>query len=178
MDLDLTQARCLLLAGTVPFPSLFPAIGVIQVTEGDLRISRDGKIKRTGLVISRHDQDCRVDSRLVQQGDVAGMFVPGKRDEYGTFQISDALCVDDFDEGEWFLDEDVDEHEIRTRLNLHDGIDISTPASLLRGIVFVPEDRGTVSTVEMSLRAGDEVVEPHRARSCCRPGGCCCCCRP
>ncbi len=178
MDLDLTQARNLLLAGTVPFPSLFPAIGVVQITEGDLIVSRDGKIKTTRLVISRHDQDGQVGSRLMQQSDVAGIFVPGAKDEHGVFQMSQAQCVDDFDEGEWFLDEDVNSTEIRSRLNLTDDIDISTARSVLRGIVFVPEDRGTVYTVEVSLRAGDDCLELHRTRSCCRPCCCCCCCRP
>lgn len=177
MDLDLTQARNLLLAGTVPFPSSFPAIGVVQITEGDLIVSRDGKIKTTRLVISRHDHDGQVESRLMQQSDVAGIFVPGAKDDHGVFQMSQAHGVDDFDEGEWFLDEDVNANEIRLRLNLNDEVDISTARSGLRGIVFVPEDRGTVYTVEVSLRAGDERVELHRARACCRPC-CCCCCRP
>src|SRR5262249_54738234 len=131
MDLDARQTRSLLLAGTIPFPAPFPTSGAISLTIGGLKHARDASSKNTELVVSGHGRDNTVERRLMRQIDVAGIFIPGVWDERGVFHIANAPCVDNFDQGEWFLDADVNAQTIRQRLKLRDDDDIATGESIL-----------------------------------------------
>jgi hypothetical protein len=145
------------LAGTVAFPTPFPSAGTISLAVGHLTYSPCERPKDRELVIVQDQRDNRRVVRLMLQEDVSAVLVAGTRDESGVFRISRKPRVDDLEQGEWFLDSDVNAGTIRERLNLQDADDISTPNSILRGIVFVAEDRPIIHTTEIFQTAGEDV---------------------
>lgn len=168
MELDARQTRSLFLAGTVAFPTPFPSSGTISFDVGRLTYSPCDRPMEKDLVISQEYQIARTNVRLMLQDDVSAIFVPGVRDERGAFQISNEPCVEDFEKGEWFLDTDVNPGTVRARLNLKDHDDISTRNSILRGIVFIPEDRATLHITELAQKAGADCDSPEWGCTPCR----------
>jgi hypothetical protein len=153
MDLDFRQTRELLVAGAVAFPTPFPSTGTIALRTSDLIYFPNERPKRKDLVIVHEYHPGTRIVRLMLQEDVSAIFVAGSRDDQGNFRTSHKPSVDDFDEGVWFLDSDVNEATVRQRLNVpHD--DISSESSILRGIVFIPENRRILRIIESSHTAG------------------------
>jgi hypothetical protein len=74
--------------------------------------------------------------------------------------------VDDFERGEWFLLNEINDTEIRRRLGLQAGDDISTRESILRGVAFVSEGRPLLQSTEVVLTAGER--EAGFSYECCR----------
>ncbi len=156
MDLDARQTRNLFIAGTVAFPTPYSTTGVISLDVGQLTYSPGEPAKTNDLVISQELRSNRTVVRLMLQQHVSAIFVPGVRDSAGKFQISDAPRVDSLERGEWFVDTDVNQATVRARLKLKPKDDISTRNSILRGIVYIAQDRPLLRINEVALTAGDE----------------------
>jgi hypothetical protein len=161
MDLGSRQSRGLFLAGTVPFPAPYPSTGTIALDNGQLVYSQGQPAHATDLVLVLEFDRNETIVRMMRQDDVSAIFIPGTRDAQGTFHISQAAHVGNVELGEWFLDGDVNAGEIRQRLNLNQEDDISTRNSILRGIVFVAEDRPIMRITEVFYLAGadEELVK-------------------
>ncbi len=154
MDLDNRQTRRLFLAGTVAFPTPFPSVGTISFQSGNLSYSPGVQSNSKDVVVVQDQSDrdwTRIHSILREH--VAAVFIPGTREHDGRFQIARDKSVDDDEKGEWFIDSDVSAEAIRARLRLTDEVDITSPDSILRGIVFVVEFRPVVSNAEMIATA-------------------------
>jgi hypothetical protein len=172
MDLDAKQTRNLFLAGTVAFPKPFASSGTISLCVGDLTYSRSQAPQNKDLVIVQEFNSNRTVVRLMLQRAVSALFVPGERNGGGVFQISNEPFIYDFDQGEWFLDSDVNAATIRARLNLQPHDDISTRNSILRGMVFVGEDQPILHITEIAQTAGAD-LEMSNGYPCCQWESCC-----
>jgi len=161
MDLDARQSRGFFLAGTVPFPAPYPTTGIIALDTFQLAYSQGQAAHATKIVLVVEFSGNETIVRTMRRDDVSAIFIPGTRDANGTFHISHASQVGNIEHGEWFLDGDVESGEIRRRLNLNDQDDISTRNSVLRGIVFIAEDRPIMRTTEVFYTAGadEELLE-------------------
>jgi hypothetical protein len=127
MDLDYRQTRRLYLAGTVPFPMLFPTVGTITIEDGNLSYSNNGQIITKLLVIVREKPGPEhATTRVILAKHVAAIFFPA----------GEGNRVDDFEDGEWVL-----------------GPNIRADADR-RGIVFVPEYRPVLTNNEITQTAG------------------------
>ena len=156
MDLDARQSRGLFLAGTVPFPTPFPSMGTIALDVGQFTYSQGQPPHAKDLVLVLEFDGNRTVARIMLQDDVSAFFIPGFRDANGAFQISHAAQVGDLDEGEWFLNGDINAATVRQCLGLGQQDDISTRSSILRGIVFIAEDSPILRTTEIFCMAGED----------------------
>jgi hypothetical protein len=154
MDLDNRQTRRLFLAGTVPFPTLYPSAGIISFESGSLTSSPGRKTdsKPVLVVQDRSDRDCTKTHAILLEH-ITSLFVPGVRDEHGQFRVAQDASVEDDEQGEWFFEADISAAAIRDRLRLPEDFDITSRESKLRGIAFVRESRPVVSTAEMIATA-------------------------
>lgn len=158
--LDSRQTRRFYLAGTTPFPTAFPSVGVISIELGSLFYSaRDAsKSKEDALfvVVKEPSYGDEAVSRVVLQKDVGAIFFHGSMEGKNgkkVFRFSDADRVEDFEKGEWFFTPDINIQVVKDKLNVKEA-EISGQKSIARGIIFVPKDR-PVLTVTIS-----EVIEP------------------
>ena len=154
MDLDSLQTRRFYLAGTVAFPAPFPGAGEISIKSGSVSRSADGKRNDQVFVILHEESGFnRTVKRVFLKDDVAAIFIPGAAtdtDQGRRFRFAERDSVRDLENGEWILNADIDVDKISQRL----GIDIRSPTSGARGIVFVPEQRPVLTITELTQPAG------------------------
>jgi hypothetical protein len=160
MDLDIRQTRQLFLAGASAFPTPFPGAGTIWFERGTLTYAQGERPRQTDLILleeSSHQRRSRI--RVMLQKDVSALFIPGKRrSPKDRLRISCNGQVHDLEEGEWFLDADVNAKTLRKRLRLPEKTDIKSRRSVLRGIVFVGNDRPVITISEQTVLAGGAVM--------------------
>jgi hypothetical protein len=173
MDLDARQTRSFFLAGTVALPSPYPTLGTISFTAGQMTYSPGERPQDKDLVILYEYQQNRTIVRLMLQEDISAIFVAGERDARGVLQLSARDYSENIEQGEWFVDTDVNAATVRARLNLQQQIDISSRNSVLRGIVFIAEDRPIFHVTEFSQTAGAD-VESEGFYPCCPCWRICC----
>jgi hypothetical protein len=175
MKLDARQSRSLFLAGTVALPRPYPTLGTISFEGGELNFAPGGQAEKRDLLTLHEYQHGRTIVRVMIQEDVSAIFIPGERDGRGAFQISSRPYADNLEQGEWFIDTDVNEATVRARLNLPQQVSISSPDSILRGIVYIAEHRTILKITEVAETASEEVISS-AAYCCCRspnPKICC-----
>src|SRR5688572_18762010 len=126
MDLSARQTRDLFSAGRVAFPTPFLTTGTISVANHQWILARGAASKLREVVTVQEYHHPKTIVRIMLQKDVSAIFIPGAKDAAGVFQISQEHCVRDLEQGVWFVDEDVNEVEIRARLNIPDYDDITT----------------------------------------------------
>jgi len=159
-----SQTRRLFLAGTVAFPMPFPGIGTVSIEKALLRLSSRRKRRGRSFVVvqekQRRDQSV---IRIIRMRDVSAIFFPGeysrKGDPTSKFSFSDCDRVDDFDQGQWFLNGHINVETIRAGLNITVE-EFTRRNSKARGVVFVPENRPVLSITEVTQTAGATSYEP------------------
>jgi hypothetical protein len=161
-DLDSRQTRRLFLAGTVAFPMPFPSIGTISIEDGDLLYSPGGQSQPTTFVVVREIPGSeRATLRVMQAEDVAAIFFAGgwetSPDGSRVFRFERGGRVEDFEQGEWFLNPEIDAKTIFDRLK----IDVKQSDSDARGVVFVPEQRPVLTISEVTQTAGSTGELPY-----------------
>jgi hypothetical protein len=178
VDLNHRQTRGIFLVGKVAFPTPFPSIGTLSFESGMLSYAKGEPRRPTKFVIVQQPSsgDKSV-LRAILQRRVAAMFVPG-RWSGGKFRISRKKCIEDWDNGEWFLDKDVSAQKVMRRLKLSKSDDITSRDSILRGIVFVGENQPVVNITEVITLARHpiKVGRPPCTCECCCEHYCTCCC--
>jgi hypothetical protein len=162
MDLDSRQSRRLFLAGTVAFPMPFPATGVISIQKGNLHFSHGGEPQHaTFVVVQEKPGSQRTTLRVIRIEDVAAIFFPGTwQNESASkrvFHFARGDRVEDLEQGEWFLNPEIDAAKIHTRLKIH----VTNQDSDARGVVFVPEHRPVLSITEVTQTAGSTGNDMH-----------------
>ena len=199
MDLNHQQTRQIFLVGKVAFPTPFPSIGTLSFESGVLSYAK-GEPRRPTKFVVVQQASCgdKTVLRAILQRRVAAIFIPGWWSR-GKFRISRKKCVEDWENGEWFLDKDVSAQKVLRRLKLSKDVDITSRVSILRGIVFVGENQPVVNITETitlarstsaSARSTKEVDFPtctceceyglarRRKHYCTCTCCCCCCCDP
>lgn len=153
MNLDSRQTRRLFLAGTVALPTPFPTVGTIYFDKGSLTYSSTNRSDDKDLVVIEHciDRKNTVTCTVLREH-VAALFVPGTRSDDGKFQ-NEAKNIDNDEDGEWFLDSDISEKVIRSRLALAANADLASRESKLRGIVFVQGKQPVICSAELITTA-------------------------
>lgn len=172
MDLDARQARNFFQAGTVTFPTPFPSTGTISLDVGKWTYSVGASKDKDVILVQEFRGNCTI-VRLILRNDVSAIFIPGVKAN-GKFRISRKPYVANFDKGEWFLNDDIKEDVIRKRLDLDPKDDIRSRNSILRGIVYVPEEKRILRITETATTAGADEYILECPCSCCRPGCTCC----
>jgi hypothetical protein len=175
MDLDPRQTRSLFLAGTVALPRPFPSLGTISFDDGQLTYAVGENPQNKELLILQERHHNRTVVRLMMLEDVSAVFIAGEWDTRGAFQISDKPYAEDLEQGEWFVDTDVNIATVRNRLNLQQQVETASRNSILRGIVFIAKDRGTLRITEVSQTAGAEDEDEDGYPCCCCPTWKTCC---
>jgi hypothetical protein len=167
MELDSRQTSHLFAAGTVAFPISFPSIGTISLEPGKLELSRGGDRPDQQFVVVQegwHGKQGVLRAMRVQ--DVPAIFFAGERenrdDPKSRFLFSTASRVENFENGEWFVNGEITTDKIVDRLNGLIKDRFITRASNARGIVFVPEDRPVLTQVIST--AGDASYGPYQPR--------------
>jgi len=155
MDLNSRQTRRLFLAGTVSLPMPFPATGVISIEDGTLHCSSGGQATPTTFVIVQDRPGLEhATLRVVLAEYVAAIFFPGEweiqPDQTRIFRFERGGRVEDFEQGEGFLNPEIDAKKISARLK----IDVTNRDSDARGVAFVPEHRPVLSISEATKTAG------------------------
>ena len=150
MDLDSRQTRRLYLAGTVAFPTPFPTAGSISIEDGSLFYS--GVPQGTAFVVVQEESGrTRAAIRLVREDDVAAIFFPGVWVETeGKSVFRFAKQADDLEQGEWFLNPEINADQISERFS----INVRSRDSGARGIAFVPEHLPLMTINERAETAG------------------------
>ena len=168
MDLDIRQTRRLYLAGTVPFPMPFPSTGTISIEDGSLLIRSPvtQSARTTFVVVQDRPGGEHSTLRVIRAEDVAAIFFPGAwdngSDQSRAFRFERGGRVEDLEQGEWFLNPEIDAKTISARLNT----DIARRDSDARGVVFVPENRPVLSISEVTQTAGSTCDMPAAYSDC------------
>jgi hypothetical protein len=104
--------------GKVAFPTPFPSTGTLSFESGVLSYAKGEPRHPTKFVVVQQ-ASCgnKTVLRAILQRRVAAVFIPG-RWSGGKFRISRKKCVEDWENGEWFLDKDVSAQKVLRRLKL------------------------------------------------------------
>jgi hypothetical protein len=172
MDLDARQTRNLLLASTVCLPEMCSETGVIALYRRNLTYGQGQQVQKRLLMVVEQVGRKTIIHQVVRR-DVTAVYIHGDRDGAGVFRISKEPWVDNFERGEWFVLKEINRRDIRARLGLPRGDDISTRDSVLRGIAFVVRGRPLLRATEVALAAGED--GGGGGYPCCRSGRMTCC---